>query len=894
MPTAGINPEIGANLAALFARQAGETPEAIALVADRAWTYRELHDRMMAYARGIARLDLAPETAVAIHVPRDADMVALMLAILWSGLAYVPIDPEDPPERGLRIQKAAACRVILGTAELLQRLKAAGPDLPVMIEPAALIAAGQGHVAPDCAPGNDRLAYVIFTSGSTGEPKGVEIEHRQLINLLLASRDLLRFGRGDRYLAVATIAFDISVVELFLPLLAGGSSLLRSRQLLRDPAQLVADLRHHKVTVAQLGPSNWSVLLQPGAEFPHLRVAISTGEPITPSLAARLPEVADLALNLYGPTETTVWATGHRLGPSPAESPLASTISAPIGKPLASYTALVIDPDGEPVADGLEGELLIGGAGVARGYRLRPDLTAERFTRHGADGQRYYRTGDLVRRDRDGVIHYFGRNDDQIKVRGVRIEPREVEAALLQVPGVADAAATWFDTGPSARGVVVAVVWRQGRSLPFESLHERLGRSLPRAMLPQRFVAFDRLPLTASGKVDRAAIRAATSQPVGTRHPVGRNEPGYSRSLSLSDTEARLTMIWQKVLGLDRVDLDTHFFTEGGDSLSAIAMILDVEKAFDIAVDPNGIWDAPRLYDFAMTVERARQQPDDLLNRRTVFPLVQAGRGHPLFFSNIDLKLGRPGLWTAGCPLFAVTQWASGQGFVKAHSIRELAAAQISEIREVQPDGPYRIGGYSLGGLIALEIAQQLRDGGDEVELVFLLDPMAPVRYRTAGSDDVVRAPGFVRPPLIMRIGEQARALARAPRQEAPRALTRLVQALRRLPVWQRAEYHLVDLYGRHPNSVTRRLMPGNRWPAFWYAARKLARSYVAQPYEGRVLAVFHDRAERFGIWSSILPAEPEVAVIEATHLGMFVQPAVGLWMDALEKTLDHRKGDAA
>lgn len=872
-----------ANLAALFTRQAIETPDATAVIGERLWTYRELQRRMTDHAKGFASLGLPPETTVAVLMPREGDMVALLLAILWSGLAYVPIDPEDPPERGLGIQRAAGCRLVVGPPEQLVLLAStAGRDaLPEMMAPADLTRAGKALDCPDCAPGQDRLAYVLFTSGSTGAPKGVEIEHRQLVNLLLASRDLLCFDKTDRYLAIATIAFDISVVEMFLPLLVGGSLLLRSRSLLRDPARLVVELKDHGVTVVQLGPSSWSVLLQSGAAFPHLRVAISTGEPITPSLATRLPQIADLALNLYGPTETTVWATGYRLSTEPAESrPGTSRISAPIGTALEGCLVLVAGPDGNAVAEGQEGELLIGGAGVARGYRSRPDLTAERFVRLGPDQQRYYRTGDLVRADPDGVIHYFGRNDEQLKIRGVRIEPREVEQALLNVAEIEQAAATWFDAGTGTRGIVAAVVWRRGQSLPFEKLHGMLGRTLPGAMVPSRFVALEHLPQTASGKIDRAAIRTASAYSVAPR------EPSYGRSLLLSDTEARLTLIWQKALGLDRVELDTHFFSEGGDSLSAISMAMDVEKAFDLTIDPNSVWDAPRLYDFARIVERARGQPDDLRNRRTVFPLVREGKGAPLFFSNIDLKLGRAGLWTAGCPLYAVAQWAVGQGFGKAGSIAGLAAQQIAEIRAIQKLSPYRIGGYSLGGLIALEIARQLQEQGYEVELLFLLDPMAPVRYQGSETGEVVKAPGFVRPPLVQRIGAQVRALARAPGSEAPKAMTRAAQAFRRLTIWQRLEYHLVDLYGRHPGDITRALLPASRWPAFWYAARKLARSHVARPYDGRCLAVFDERAERHGIWSALLSGDADIVTIDATHLGMFVAPTIGQWMDRLAEAL--------
>jgi enterobactin synthetase component F len=871
-----------ANLAALITRQAQDTPDAVAVIADRVWTYRELHERTRSYVAGIARLNLAPETTIAVLVRRDGDMVALLLAIFWCGLAYVPIDPDDPPERGRRVLTSAGCGLVLGAPADLDRLRqAAATRLPAMIDPASLIVAGPTLDVSVCATGKHRLAYVLFTSGSTGDPKGVEIEHRQLVNLLLAARDLLRFGRADRYLAIATIAFDISVVELFLPLLAGGSVLLRSRSLLRDPARLMVELRDHAVTHVQLGPSSWSVLLQSGTAFPRLRVAISTGEPITPALAARLPQIADLALNLYGPTETTVWATGYRLEEtSVTNGPGLSTISAPIGTPLADCTALVLGSDGAPVADGQEGELLIGGAGVARGYRARPDLTAERFIRLGPEALRYYRTGDLVRRDPGGVIHYFGRNDDQLKVRGVRIEPREIEQALARVPEVAQSAATWFETGSGTRGLVAAVVWQQGRSLSFETLHGILQHALPQPMVPSRFVALDQLPQTASGKIDRAAIRASSHVLVAAR------EPGYARSLNLSDTEARLTMIWQKALGLTRAELDTHFFSEGGDSLSSIAMVMDVEKSFDVTLDPNRIWDAPRLRDFARIVERARQQPDDLQNRRMVFPLVREGRGGPLFFSNIDLKLARAGLWTADCPLYSIAQWSSAQGFVKARTIADLAAAQTAEIRTIQERGPYRIGGYSLGGLIALEIATQLRKQGEEVELLFLLDPMAPVRYRKTGTTEIIRAPGFIRPPIFERIARQLRALTRAPRSETPRALARAVLEFRRLGVWQRVEYHLVDFYGRYPNRVTRALLPRNRWPAFWYAARKLALSYVAQPYEGCTLAVFHDQAERSDIWRTLLSGRVEIANTEATHLGMFVAPAMNIWMDRLDKSL--------
>ena len=870
---------IGGNLADWFDRQARRTPDAIAIVDDRSWTYDDLRRRMLAFSQGLADYDLKPESTIAVLVSRDADMVALLLAILWCGYAYVPIDPDDPVDRGLRVLDGASCALVLTDATHHARLAAAeaAGRLPPLVRISTLAARGTGGTTTACAPGDDRLAYVLFTSGSTGAPKGVEIEHRQLLHILQAAQELLEFNPADRYLAIATIAFDISVIELFLPLVTGGSLLLRSRAALTQPAQLFADLGKHGVTIVQLGPSSWSVILESGIELPPLRVAITTGEAVAPGLARRLCGAAEIVWNLYGPTETTVWVTGQQLdAASPAENAPGPNISAPIGKPLSRCTAVIVDETGQPQPDGTIGELMIGGAGLARGYRGNPALTDEKFVTLENDGQRYYRTGDLVSRNSGGLIHYHGRIDDQLNIRGIRIEPREVETALLALPEVANAAATWFETQEGTRGLCCGIVWAPGQTLTFDAVQDRLRDRISAAMVPSRFVALETLPLTANGKVDRKAVRQAAGAPQMD------NGPALYHALDLTDTEGRLLPIWARALGKKDVTPDTHFFAEGGDSLSAIAMTLDVEKAIGARLSPDAIAAAPRLRDFARTVEALRQQPVDLTRRKTVFPLVEAGEGPPLFFSNVDRKLGQSVPWKGGCPLYAIVQWAYGRGFVKADSIQQLAAAQITEIRAIQESGPYRIGGYSLGGLIALEIASQLRDRGEEVELLLLLDPMAPVRYRRTPTGTTVRPQGFRRPPFAGRLWRQLRHFAHDPAAELPRVRRKAMREIRRLHIWQRLTYLRLDLYGRYPSRLTRWLVPRNRWPAFWLTARHFARTYIAEPYPGNCLAVFHNQDQRYEIWQSLLPKDAEFAIVDASHLGLFEEPAVGSWMELI------------
>ena len=723
------------NLFSLFWDQAMAHPDRPAVAAPEGDTcYRALAARAGHIAEELLDRGLQPEQPVGVLMHRTAEMVAALLGILKAGGCYVPLDPDDPIERNRLVVAGSQCALLLGHSPLLRELDAtltAGVTgtRPQLIDVETIIDRPSRNPKEDTAstrtrstaPGGDRLAYILFTSGSTGVPKGVEVEHRSLINLLNAAQQLFGFTSDDRYMATSTIGFDISVAELFLPLITGGTVVLRDRRLLQDPHRLAEEVSRNKVTVFQTGPSVWSVLLREVPNFPRIRVAISTGEAIAPDLARRLSTVGRMVWNLYGPTEATVWATGHRLdGAIHSGEPGISTVSAPIGHTLANVDAIVVDPEGREVANGEEGELYLGGLALARGYRNNAALTAERFVFFGAERRRYYRTGDVVRMDSDGTLHYFGRNDDQIKVRGVRIEPKEVESAIESLAGVEQAAATWFSTESGSRSIVAAVVAAPGNEPTIDALYSELARTLPTAMIPSRFVFVSALPLSPAGKVDRNAIRALANSalPAATSNKA---EP-------MTDTERKLLDIWERTLGISSVTKDDHFFTVGGDSLSAVTMLLDAESTFDVSLPIRLAFEAPTLDRLAARIDVLMAESEDTLNSEFIFPLVKQGEGTPFFFNWVDLKLARKGLWLINCPLFAVSRWAQGSGFIEADSVESLAKVHIEGIKAIQPEGPYRIGGYSFGGMIALEIAQQLRRDGDRVELLFLLDPTEPFR----------------------------------------------------------------------------------------------------------------------------------------------------------------------
>ncbi|HLL45460.1 MAG TPA: amino acid adenylation domain-containing protein, partial [Longimicrobiaceae bacterium] len=493
----------------LFADQAARTPDATALVfAGRGLTYAELEARSAGVAHHLRRLGVGPESRVGLHLERGPGMVAALLGILRAGGAYLPLDPAYPAERLAYMLQDSGASVLLTQPHLRERLpefagavveldgsgerEAGSAEEPL---PAA------GSLPPAASPEN--LAYVIYTSGSTGRPKGVAVPHRAVVNFLASMRERPGLSPADTLLALTTLSFDIAALELLLPLVTCARVVLADRESASDGTLLREAVAASGATVLQATPAGWRMLLEAGWQGTPALKALCGGEALPRELADRLLPRAGELWNLYGPTETTVWSTLERVEPASG--------AVGIGRPIANTQVYLLDARLEPTPAGVPAELYVGGAGVTRGYLGRPELTAERFVpdAFGAEaGARLYRTGDRVRWRPDGKLEYLGRTDQQVKVRGFRIEPGEVEAALAALPEVRECLVTARGDASGERRLVGYVVPADGAAPTVESLRDGLLGRLPEYMVPAAFVALDAFPLTASGKTDRLALPA--------------------------------------------------------------------------------------------------------------------------------------------------------------------------------------------------------------------------------------------------------------------------------------------------------------------------------------------------------------------------------------------------
>ena len=572
--TAGAAPE-AETLHGLVEVQASRAPElgAIEDEDDGALTLAELCRRADAVAAALGARGVGRGAVVGVLARRDRTLPVALLGVLKAGAAYLPLDPSYPAERLTFMAEDSAARLVVTSGDV-------GDSLPEPLRGCAvsvdeLERCGHAVAAPpavEARPGDP--AYLIYTSGSTGRPKGVMVPHHAVVSFLRAMAERPGLAPGDRLLAVTTTSFDISVLELFLPLCTGGTVVIASPQTASQGPRLLDVIRRRGITVMQATPATWRMLADAGWDGePGLRV-LCGGEAMSPDLAAELLERADEVWNLYGPTEATVWCATHRV--LQPEDPV------PIGRPIANTRIYVLDEGLQPVPTGVVGQLWVGGAGVAIGYHDRPELNRERFVADpfAADpAARMYATGDLARWRPDGVLECYGRTDHQVKVRGFRIELGEVEAALESIPEVREAAASVGLDPVGERRLVAHVAYRDRRSLTTGEIRRRLRSFLPPYLVPSLVVEVDRLPRTPAGKIDRARLPA----PLDSARSLREFEP------PATPLERQLASIWADVIGLEAVGADDNFFDLGGHSLSCMRAVYRMSEATGRRFDPRSL-----------------------------------------------------------------------------------------------------------------------------------------------------------------------------------------------------------------------------------------------------------------------------------------------------------------
>ncbi|MBI5722126.1 MAG: amino acid adenylation domain-containing protein [Burkholderiales bacterium] len=591
----------------LFEAQARRTPLAEALhFAGRSVTYAELDARATRLALYLRSLGVPPRALVGVWLERSLDMVVALLAVLKAGAAYVPLDPAFPRDRIDFMMSDASLAAVLTTGALADTLQAGATTVVALDRDAARIDAQPADAleAPRDGAADRTLAYVIYTSGSTGRPKGVMIEHAAVVNFLRSMHAEPGIAAHDRWVSVTTLSFDICGLELWGPLTAGATVVLASRATALDGQALAELLQTQRATILQATPATWRLLLESGWNGRAGLKMLCGGEALPRELAERLLTHGGELWNMYGPTETTIWSTLARV--TDARQPIS------IGRPIAGTAIAVLEPSGRPAPAGVPGELCIGGAGVARGYHNRPELTAEKFVVLALAGnapQRYYRTGDLARLRIDGQLEFIGRRDHQVKVRGFRIELEEIETVLATHPGVRQNAVAVREDRPGDQRLVAYVVMAPGAALDADAARATLRARLPEYMVPNLFVALEALPLTPNAKVDRKALPAPASVAATSATP-------EADAAVMNAAEKRVAAAWADLLGVARVGLHDNFFDLGGHSLLLVKLQVRLQRDFASDLALVELFQHTTVHAQAQRLQRATRLVDDAALRR--------------------------------------------------------------------------------------------------------------------------------------------------------------------------------------------------------------------------------------------------------------------------------------
>ncbi len=759
---------------ALFERQAERTPGAPALVWDGgALTYAQLDARADDLARALAARGVRPEVRVGVFLERGPELVTALLGVLKAGGVYVPLDVEHPAERLAWLLDDSAITVLLteersraklpefggetlllcgagaAGASPLRSSGDAGESPPATPVPAAVRDAAEGSAG---RPFPESLAYVIYTSGSTGRPKGVLATHRGAVNYLSFLADEYGVGPADTVLQLATASFDASIRDILGPLTTGAKLVLVRPGEATDPRRLLASIREHAVTgIMAIVPSILRSLLEAaeaegGADT--LRLLLVSGEALPVADVRRAHRVFGggvRVVNQWGATECTMSSTLHDV------VEVDESATARVGRPIRNTRVYVLDAELEPTPAGVPGEAYIASPGLARGYGGRPELTAGHFIPDPFSpepGARMYRVGDRVRWRGDGVLEFLGRMDMQVKVHGVRVEPAEVEAVLRAHPDVRAAAVAARQDGRGEARLVGYWVAEEGTELSADGVRRWLAERLPSYLVPSAFVALDELPLTASGKLDRRALPA----PEAAR--------GDGTFVAPRDrVELRLAQLWEELLGIRPVGVRDDFFTLGGHSLLALRLLAAVERLTGRRVSLATLLVGPTVERIAGAVrgEAALLEPGSLV------PIQPNGGEPPLFF--VHAAGGNVVSYTALArhlgdhqPFYAL-QARGVEAEESPHArVEAMAADYLAQLRAVQEKGPYRLGGWSMGGLVAFEMARMLEVAGEEVELLALIDSRIHEEASFAVDPD---SPGALA-SFLLHLGVAGEQIARA------------------------------------------------------------------------------------------------------------------------------------
>ncbi|MFO0707268.1 MAG: amino acid adenylation domain-containing protein [Nitrospira sp.] len=711
--------DLAAGVPRLVRTQAQRRPQAVAVsMSGDEITYAELECRSNQVARYLIRKGVQRGALVGLCVDRSPMMVVGLLGIWKAGAAYVPLDPDYPADRLGYMLEDSASPVIVTTYAISSRLPSDGREIVCLDRDAPSIRQESAAAPEEPSPGD--LAYVIYTSGSTGRPKGVEITHGALTNFLHSMAASPGCTEDDVVLAVTTLSFDIAGLELYLPLIVGGRVEVADRRTASDGRLLKKRLDAVQPTIMQATPVTWRMLLDAGWSGAQHMTALCGGEALSRDLADQLaPRVRGL-WNMYGPTETTIWSTLARVEREEPE--------ITIGRPIANTQVYILDGALQPVPVGVPGELYIGGTGLARGYRNRPELTAERFipdpfSRDPA--ARLYRTGDQARYLPDGRLLHLGRLDHQVKIRGFRIELGEVEAALAAHPQVSEAVVMARPDRLGGRQLAAYLVVETGASLGVGDLRTFLRARLPDYMVPSTVTILDAFPLTANGKVNRLAL------PDPSLEQAGAQATGVAPRNPL---EVQVAALWQQVLGRSEIGIHDDFFEMGGHSLAAVQLFAGLEQVFGKQLPLATLFQAPTIAQLAAVLEREEclTQWSSLVTIQPmgsavpIFAVPGVG-GNVLVFAKLAALMGRDQ------PFYGLQAIGLDGRQTPLTSIEDIATRYIAEIRSIRPEGPYVIMGTCTGGVIAFEIAQQLKAAGHRVVLMVLESwhPSSYESYRT-------------------------------------------------------------------------------------------------------------------------------------------------------------------